>query len=289
MFTFQGYRYARITLNGGADARRYRIRSDQLGHRAVTASFTSGKPAGRPARAEHRSGAQRSNFIEVPTDCPQRDERLGWTGDAQVFAGTACYLADSARFLDQVWVRDVMADQREDGAIPHVVPDPTLKQPAALSRLFRLDRLGRRHRHRAVAALPSLWRSRHTRRSACRPWSSGSISSGRSRDGPVVSPPRQWGGRGFSFGDWLQPKGPSGQAAPDHRRRCGGDHLPPHHRRARGAHRWPSRQHRSAGAPVEAIAAEAVREAFARRVRHRRRAASPMTTRPPMRSPSSTT
>src|SRR5262249_61801671 len=58
----------------------------------------------------------RSNFVEVPTDCPQRDERLGWTGDAQVFAGTACWLANSQRFLSK-YLRDVMADQRADGAI----------------------------------------------------------------------------------------------------------------------------------------------------------------------------
>ena len=59
----------------------------------------------------------------MPTDCPQRDERLGWTGDAQVFAATACYLHDSHDFLRK-WLRDVMADQRDDGAIPHVVARP---------------------------------------------------------------------------------------------------------------------------------------------------------------------
>ena len=72
--------------------------------------------------------SQRANFIEVPTDCPQRDERLGWTGDAQVFAGTACWLADSHAFLRK-YLRDVMADQRADGAIPHFSPDPTRLHP----------------------------------------------------------------------------------------------------------------------------------------------------------------
>ena len=77
---------------------------------------------------ENTIWSQRSNFIEVPTDCPQRDERLGWTGDAQVFAATACYLHDSHDFLRK-WLRDVMADQRENGAIPHVSPDPTRLHP----------------------------------------------------------------------------------------------------------------------------------------------------------------
>ena len=45
------------------------------------------------------SWSQKANFIEVPTDCPQRDERLGWTGDAQLFASTACYLFDSQKFF----------------------------------------------------------------------------------------------------------------------------------------------------------------------------------------------
>jgi alpha-L-rhamnosidase len=72
--------------------------------------------------------SQRSNFIEVPTDCPQRDERLGWTGDAQVFAGTACWLADSERFLAK-YLRDVRHDQRPNGAVSHFSPDPTRLHP----------------------------------------------------------------------------------------------------------------------------------------------------------------
>lgn len=72
--------------------------------------------------------SQRANFIEVPTDCPQRDERLGWTGDAQVFAGTACWLADAETFLRK-YLRDVVADQRPNGAVPHFSPDPTRLHP----------------------------------------------------------------------------------------------------------------------------------------------------------------
>ena len=64
----------------------------------------------------------KSNFLDVPTDCPQRDERLGWTGDAQVFIRTACLNFDAERFFTK-WLADLAADQREDGAVGHVIPN----------------------------------------------------------------------------------------------------------------------------------------------------------------------
>ncbi len=65
---------------------------------------------------------QRGNFLDVPTDCPQRDERLGWTGDAQVFIKTACYFYDAERFFKK-WLHDLAADQRESGEVGQVIPD----------------------------------------------------------------------------------------------------------------------------------------------------------------------
>lgn len=65
---------------------------------------------------------QKGNFLDVPTDCPQRDERLGWTGDAQVFVKTASYNFDVERFFAK-WLHDLAADQFENGAVGHVVPD----------------------------------------------------------------------------------------------------------------------------------------------------------------------
>jgi alpha-L-rhamnosidase len=65
---------------------------------------------------------QKGNFLDVPTDCPQRDERLGWTGDAQVFARTAAFNLDVAAFFTK-WMRDLAADQYENGSVPHVIPD----------------------------------------------------------------------------------------------------------------------------------------------------------------------
>ncbi len=65
---------------------------------------------------------QKSNFLDVPTDCPQRDERLGWTGDAQVFIKTASYNYDVERFFTK-WLADLRADQTPWGSVPHVIPD----------------------------------------------------------------------------------------------------------------------------------------------------------------------
>ena len=64
---------------------------------------------------------QKGNFVDVPTDCPQRDERLGWTGDAQVFVKTASYNFDVERFFTK-WLADLRADQTDWGSIPHVIP-----------------------------------------------------------------------------------------------------------------------------------------------------------------------
>ncbi len=65
---------------------------------------------------------QKGNFLDVPTDCPQRDERLGWTGDAQAFARTAAFNFDAAGFYTK-WLRDLAADQKATGAVPHVIPN----------------------------------------------------------------------------------------------------------------------------------------------------------------------
>ncbi|MBO5286786.1 MAG: family 78 glycoside hydrolase catalytic domain [Clostridia bacterium] len=64
---------------------------------------------------------QKSNFLDIPTDCPQRDERAGWTGDAEIFVKTATYNYDVERFFEK-WLRDLRLDQREDGCVPSVVP-----------------------------------------------------------------------------------------------------------------------------------------------------------------------
>ncbi len=64
----------------------------------------------------------KGNFLDVPTDCPQRDERLGWTGDAQVFAPTACFNGQVAPFYRK-WMKDFIVDQQAQGQVPYVIPD----------------------------------------------------------------------------------------------------------------------------------------------------------------------
>lgn len=210
LFTFQGFRYARVTIEGTAEVTSI-VSVPISSVEEVTGNFSSGH--GLVNRlVENTLWSQRSNFIEVPTDCPQRDERLGWTGDAQVFAPTACYLHDSHKFLRK-WLRDVMADQREDGAVPHVVPDPTRLHPDKYPGFFGSTGWGD-----AISVVPwTLWLHYGDRSvleetlPAMVRWVDfvWSIS-----DGPVVRPPRAWGARGFTFGDWLQPKGPSEKPLP---------------------------------------------------------------------------
>ncbi len=65
---------------------------------------------------------QKGNFLDIPTDCPQRDERLGWTGDAQIFSWTAAFNSNTALFFTK-WMRDVAAESSLDKGVPHVIPD----------------------------------------------------------------------------------------------------------------------------------------------------------------------
>ncbi|WP_342239826.1 family 78 glycoside hydrolase catalytic domain [Inquilinus sp. OTU3971] len=209
-FTFHGFRYARVTLSGEAEVEA--IRSIPISSVPDPAGgFTSGHPL-VDRLVQNTIWSQRANFIEVPTDCPQRDERLGWTGDAQVFAGTACWLADSHAFLRK-YLRDVIADQRDDGAVPHVSPDPTRLHPDHFPGFFGSTGWGD-----AIVVIPWVLYTHYADRDVlaeCRPamvkwvdfvWS---IS-----DGPVVRPPPHWGERGFTFGDWLQPIGDNRKPRP---------------------------------------------------------------------------
>lgn len=120
-FTFHGFRYVEVT---GLDKK---PSSDLLTALAVHSDM---RPTGR-FRCSHRllnrldrniRWGLRGNFLDVPTDCPQRDERLGWTGDAQVFVGTAAFHYDVCAFFRK-WLHDLRDGQRADGAYPDVAPD----------------------------------------------------------------------------------------------------------------------------------------------------------------------
>lgn len=70
----------------------------------------------------------KSNFVDIPTDCPQRDERQGWTGDISVFASTACYNFNLSRFMDK-WLLDVIHEQGKSGGLPFVIPQQGASAP----------------------------------------------------------------------------------------------------------------------------------------------------------------
>ncbi|MCH5157134.1 MAG: family 78 glycoside hydrolase catalytic domain [Clostridiales bacterium] len=76
----------------------------------------------------------KSNFVDIPTDCPQRDERMGWTGDIAVFADTACYNFEITRFLEK-WLRDLRAEQLKTGGIPNTIPAQGYGFPATMPKM----------------------------------------------------------------------------------------------------------------------------------------------------------
>ncbi|GAA5211805.1 family 78 glycoside hydrolase catalytic domain [Microbacterium kyungheense] len=116
--TYMGFRYVGVT---GID-------SDDLELTALvlhsdlrrTGTFTSSDERLNRLQSAIEWGG-RSNFVDIPTDCPQRDEREGWTGDYAAFATTASYNFDMSRFVDK-WLRDMAAEQAPGGGIPMVVP-----------------------------------------------------------------------------------------------------------------------------------------------------------------------
>ena len=120
-FTWHGFRFVKVEGYPGkldpADFTAAALYSDMK----QTGSFTSSNPAINQLQHNIEWGLK-GNFLDVPTDCPQRDERLGWTGDAQVFSRTATYLRDAHNFFAK-WMKDVSADQHPDGSVPHVIPN----------------------------------------------------------------------------------------------------------------------------------------------------------------------
>ncbi|MBE5769020.1 MAG: alfa-L-rhamnosidase [Clostridiales bacterium] len=119
--TFYGYRYIRINEFPGTvtlDSFVGIVVHSQLQR---TGSIATSEPMLNQLFSNVIWG-QKSNFVDVPTDCPQRDERFGWTGDAQVFARTACMNFDAERFFAK-WLNDLAADQHADGYVGAVIPD----------------------------------------------------------------------------------------------------------------------------------------------------------------------
>ena len=120
-FTFFGFRYVAVSGFPGEltkDALTGVVVHSQM---QTTGSFETSKPLVNQLQHNIQWG-QKGNFLDVPSDCPQRDERLGWTGDAEAFFPTAAYNMDVAGFFTK-WLKDVAADQFPSGSVPHVVPN----------------------------------------------------------------------------------------------------------------------------------------------------------------------
>ena len=127
-FTFHGFRYAEIEAPAAVEVTSVEV--------VVVASDLppSGDFSCSDARVNQLFSnvvwSQRGNFLSIPTDCPQRDERLGWTGDIQVFAEAACANADAGAFLAS-WLRDLALEQRENGCVASVIPNVLGQKGAA--------------------------------------------------------------------------------------------------------------------------------------------------------------
>ncbi|MET0886350.1 MAG: family 78 glycoside hydrolase catalytic domain [Mycetocola sp.] len=119
-FTFHGFRYAEVTGWPGEFDPASVVAEVMHSDMKRTGSFTTSNPLVQRLH-ENVVWGMKGNFVDIPTDCPQRDERLGWTGDLQVFAPTATYLYDSAGFLTS-WLKDLAAEQRNLGGTPMTVP-----------------------------------------------------------------------------------------------------------------------------------------------------------------------
>jgi alpha-L-rhamnosidase len=119
-FTFHGFRYVEIEGYTGEVTRETITGIVLHSEMEQTGTFECSEPLLNQLQNNILWG-QKGNFVDVPTDCPQRDERLGWTGDIQVFVRTAAFNMDVAGFITK-WTQDVTDAQNPDGSVPSVVP-----------------------------------------------------------------------------------------------------------------------------------------------------------------------
>ena len=127
-FTYMGFRYVGVTG----------IRREELTLTA-RAIYSDVEICGSFACSDERINklqsnimwSTKSNFVDIPTDCPQRDERMGWTGDINVFAPTACFNMDMSRFIEK-WLNDLKDEQLKTGGIPNTIPVQGYGFPATM-------------------------------------------------------------------------------------------------------------------------------------------------------------
>ncbi len=187
--TFHGFRYAEISGIGDFAAEAVVVGSDLR----RTGWFESSHEL-LDRFHENVVWGMRGNFVDVPTDCPQRDERLGWTGDIQVFSPTASFLFDSAGFLGS-WLADLAAEQQKDGSVPFVIPD-VIRRPGPATAAWG----------DAATIVPWVL----YRRTGDRDLLERQLPSMRAwvdRMAALAGDRLLWAG-GFQFGDWLDPAAP---------------------------------------------------------------------------------
>lgn len=123
VFTFHGFRYVELSgfAEGTRPAKNWVTGAVLHSDFGWSGTFTSSHQLLNQLQSNITWGL-RGNFLDIPTDCPQRDERLGWTGDAQVFAPAALFNADVHSFFAS-WLESMRLDQRPDGSIPSIIPN----------------------------------------------------------------------------------------------------------------------------------------------------------------------
>ena len=137
-FTYMGFRYIGVS---GIAQEDIEISALALYSDAEeTGDFTCSNEMLNRLQSTIKWGAK-SNFTDIPTDCPQRDERLGGTGDIALFSPTACYNFDMSRFLGK-WLRDVKAEQGRGGGIPTIVPQVKIYNQYEMSLIMAIDHWG---------------------------------------------------------------------------------------------------------------------------------------------------
>ena len=137
--TFFGFRYASITATDVVQIKTVEsVPVTSIARELETGTITTGNPLINQLISNTLWG-QRSNYLSVPTDCPQRDERLGWTADTQVFSATGAFFANTDRFFHK-WMRDMRDSQNEHGAFPGVAPTSQYgAEPTSMMRLGWAD------------------------------------------------------------------------------------------------------------------------------------------------------
>ena len=123
-FTYYGYRYVKIE-GASKDSFDQLIGYQLMSDIEKTGSIHTGNEKVNRL-IENTLNSQKSNFVDIPTDCPQRDERMGWTGDVAIFAGTACFHMDCAAFFDHYLANLALEQERLEGSVPFFVPTPKI-------------------------------------------------------------------------------------------------------------------------------------------------------------------